>query len=126
MMARLAVMAWALAWAAVAQEGLKLEQRSDSLWYVPGQTVPYSGRAGETAFNGAQLSEAYYRKGIQHGAARFWFFFRGRGEDEDARTTREDEERTRGRARFEGMKTGWMAWLSFRPNGRVVSVFIRV
>ena len=73
MVVRLTVVAWALARAALAQDGQKLEQRGDGLWYMPGQSVPYSGRAGERAFNGVELSEAYYRKGIQHGAARFWY-----------------------------------------------------
>lgn len=57
---------------ALAQQKTTPGKRTDGLWYMPGKSVPYTGKAARTHFDGTKISEISYRAGKQHGLTRFW------------------------------------------------------
>ena len=59
-----------LAWGT--EEGA-VERRSDGLWYLSNQSVPYTGKAERKHFDGTRVSLVYYREGKQHGLTQFWY-----------------------------------------------------
>ena len=60
-------------WLAFAQQNSVLQQRADGLWYMPGESRSYTGKAAHTHFDGTKISEINYRAGKQHGHAQFWY-----------------------------------------------------
>ena len=59
-----------LAWGA---ENGAVERRPDGLWYLPNQSVPYTGKAERKHFDGTRISLIHYRDGKQHGLTQFWY-----------------------------------------------------
>ena len=57
-----------LAWGA---ENGAVERRPDGLWYLPNQSVPYTGKAERKHFDGTRISLIHYREGKQHGLTQF-------------------------------------------------------
>ena len=52
---------------------MELQRRVDGLWYMPGESNSYTGKAARAHFDGTKISEINYRAGKQHGLARFWY-----------------------------------------------------
>jgi len=69
------ILVWALLChrPAFAQQDTELQLRADGLWYMPGQSKPYTGKAARAHFDGTKISEINYRVGKQHGLTRFWY-----------------------------------------------------
>ena len=59
-----------LAWGA---ENGAVERRPDGLWYLPNQSVPYTGKAERKHFDGTRISLIHYYEGKQHGLTQFWY-----------------------------------------------------
>ena len=69
------MMVWVLLsqWPAFAQQDTELQLSADGLWYMPGESKPYTGKAARTHFDGTKISEINYRAGKQNGLTQFWY-----------------------------------------------------